>query len=205
MSLPIEARRADALWDFLLMPTNAGKSGNTLTGEFWGHLNGVAGTLGFPLWRRVSLMLITMLVAATGAHRTLLQRLIGGWAFALAFRREALACLDVAHSAAASLAPSRRCRVRGALIDELLLVTGPAPLLKTNLSPEPRENLHAADASPDGAGGCSASTTQDVFLLLYDLAEEKEEHVRLDGKGEEAPSNMHDGRAAAALIAMKLN
>ena len=155
-------------------------------------------------WRRVSLMLITMLVAATGAHRTLLQRLLGGWAFALAFRREAFACLDVAHSAAASLAPSRRCRVRGALIDELLLITGPAPLLETNLRAEPCEKLYAADASPDGAGGCAASITQDDWLLLYDLAEETEEHVRLDGKGEEAPSNMHDGRAAAARIAMKL-
>ena len=52
---------------------------------------------GFPLERRVSLM----------------QRLLGGWAFAFAFRREAFACLDVANTAVATLAPSRRCRVDG--------------------------------------------------------------------------------------------
>ena len=84
-SSPIEVQRADALYDFLQMPTNAGKSGSTLAVEFWGgHLDGVAGTLGFPLERRVSLMLITMLVASTGVNRTLFQRLFGGWAFALA-------------------------------------------------------------------------------------------------------------------------
>ena len=82
-------------------------------------------------------MLITMLVAATGANRTFLQRLLGGWAFAFAFQREAFACLDVAYSAAVSLAPSRRCRVNGALLDELFLVTGLAPLLETNLRAEP--------------------------------------------------------------------
>ena len=39
---------------------------------------------------------------------------------------------------------------------------------------------------------------------LYDLAEEQGEHVRLDWKGEEAPSNKHDGRAAAASLALKI-
>ena len=92
-----------------------------------------------------------------------------------------------------------------ALIDELLLITGLVPLLETNLSSEPCEKLYAADASPDGAGGCAVSTTQDDWLALSDLAEEKGERVRLDWKGEETLSNMHDGGAAAAPIAMKLN
>ena len=132
--------------------------GSTLTGEFWGgHLDGVAGTLGFPLERRVSLVLIMILVAAAGANRTLLRRLLGGWAFALAFGRQAFACLDVACSAAASLAPTRRCRVSGALLDELLLITGLAPLFETNLRAEPCDKLYAAQDSPDGAGGCPTS------------------------------------------------
>ena len=59
-----------------------------------------------PHERRVSLMLITMLVAAVGVNRTLLRRLLGGWAFALAFRREAFASLDVSYTAAATLPPS---------------------------------------------------------------------------------------------------
>ena len=156
------------------------------------HFDGVAGTLALPLEGRVSLMIITMLVASTGVNRTLFQRLLGGWAFA---------CLDATYTAAATQAPSRRCRVSGALLDELLLVTGLALLLETNLRAEPCEKLHATDASPDGAGGCAASITQ----ALYDLAEDKGEHVRLDWKGEVPPSNMHDGRAAAAPITMELH
>ena len=70
---------------------------------------------------------------------------------------------------------------------------------------QPCEKLYATDAAPDGAGGCVASITQNDWLALYDLAEEKGERVRLDWKGEEPPSNMHDGLAAAAAIAMKLN
>ena len=117
-------------------PPNAHECGQvwqyTHRGSFWGrHLDGVAGTPSFPLGRRVSLALVA--VAAAGANLTLLRRLLGGCAFALAFLREAFACLDVACSAAASLAPSRRCRVSGALKDDLLLITGLAPLLETNL------------------------------------------------------------------------
>ena len=44
--------------------------------------------------------------------------------FANAFRREVFASLDVSYIAAATLPPSRRCRVNGALLDELLFVTG---------------------------------------------------------------------------------
>ena len=66
--------------------------------------------------RRVSLMIITMLVAAVGANRTLLLRLLRGWAFALAFRREVFASLDVSYTAA-TLPPSRRCRVNGGLLE----------------------------------------------------------------------------------------
>ena len=79
------------------------------------------------------------------------------------------------------------------------LVTGLSPLLETNLRAEPSEKLYATDASPDGAGGCAASITQEDWLAQYDSAEKKGEHVRLDWKGEEPPSNMHDGRAAAAI------
>ena len=125
VSLPIKVQRADALYDFLQMPTNVGKSGSTLSGEFWGgRLDGVSGTLGFPLERRVPLMLVTMLISAVSVNRTMLLRLLGGWAFALAFRREVFASSDASHTAATSMPPSRRCRLDGALLDELLHVTG---------------------------------------------------------------------------------
>ena len=148
------------------MPANAGKSGSALSGESWGgQLDGVSDTLGFPLERRVSLMLAD----SVGVNRTLLGRFFGRWAFALAFRREVFASLDVFHTAATSLPPSRRCRLNGALLVELLLVTGLAPSLETNLRAEPCETLYATDA-----GGSFASITREDWLALYGFAERKE-------------------------------
>ena len=74
----------------------------------------------------------------------------------------------------------------------------------TNLRAEPCETLCATCASPSGAEGCSASVTREDWLALYDLAEEKGEHVRLDWRGEEPPSNMHGVRAVAAPLVLKL-
>ena len=92
------------------------------------------------------------------------------------------------------LPPSRRCRV----------ITGLAPLLETNLRAGPCEKRYATDASPSGAGGCVASITREAWPAFYELAEEKGEHVRLDWKGDEPPSSMRDGRAAAAPLASVL-
>ena len=58
-------------------------------------------------------------------------------------------------------------------------------MLQTKLTAEPCGKLYATDASPDGAGGCAASITQEDWLTLCDLVEEEGEHVRLDWKGEE--------------------
>ena len=72
-SLPFEVQRADALY------TNAGKSGSALAGEFWrGHLDGVAGTLGFPHHDACRFYM---------GKSDALPRLLGGWAFALALGR----------------------------------------------------------------------------------------------------------------------
>ena len=49
------------------------------------------------------------------------------------------------------------------------------------------------------------AVTWQVWRVLYDLAEEEGEHVRLNRKREEPPSNMHDGRAAAAPLVLGLN
>ena len=79
-------------------------------------------------------MFITVLVAAIGVNRTLLQRLLGGCGHSPSlFDENIVASLDVAHTAATSLPPSRRCRLNGALLGELLLVTGLAPSLETKL------------------------------------------------------------------------
>ena len=66
-------------------------------------------------------------------------------------------------------------------------------------------NLYVTDASPNGAGGCFASITREDWLALYEFAEETEEHVRVDWKGEDPQSNMHDGRGATAPLVLRLN
>ena len=71
-SLPIDVRRAPKLCTTL----NAHECGQvwqyTDGRVLGGHVDGVAGPLGFPLQRRVSLVLTTMLVAATRANGTFL-------------------------------------------------------------------------------------------------------------------------------------
>ena len=69
-------------------------------------------------------MQVTVLISAAGVNRTLLRRLLGGWAFALAFQLEVFASLGVCYTAATSLPPSRRCPQNGALLDELKLAGG---------------------------------------------------------------------------------
>ena len=114
---PIEVQRADALYDFLHMPTNAGNSGSTLSGKFWRErLDDISGTLELPLERRVSLMLTTMLVAAVGANRDMMGREEGRSARSIRQPRSVL---------------------QTALLDELLLVTGLARLLQMNLRAKP--------------------------------------------------------------------
>ena len=107
---------------------------------FWcGRLDGLASTLGDPLERRVSFMLTTMLVAAVGGNRTLLQRFPGRVGSRPRFFGEK----HSPASACSTLQPR-------ASLDELLLVTRLAPLLQTIWRAELCEELYATGASPDG-------------------------------------------------------
>ena len=134
----IEVQRVDALYGFFQMPTNVGKSGSTLSGEFWeGRLDGVSGILGFPLKRRVSLMLVTMVISAVVVNRTILQRLLGGWAVALAFRRSVFRQPRCVLRCIHFIAAKQTMSTERALLDELLFVTGLALVCETNLRAEP--------------------------------------------------------------------
>ena len=174
------ASRAQGMYKQLAMPTAQSKEAANFRAEFWGGaLDGIAGTLGFLMGRRTSLMYVTLLGAVLGLNRTTLQQLLGAWNFALSFRREALCCLDVAFVAARSLPTRKPIRASGALLNDLLLVCGLAPLLQADLRASPRLELFATDASPSGAGACGAPVTSSLWRTLHNLAEEHGEHVRL--------------------------
>ena len=179
-SLPAEVQRADAWYDFFQVRQYT-------CGRVLGRTAG---------WRCRHTRIPSCTPSLTHAHPnagrcgTLSQRLLAGWAFVLAFRREVFASLDASYIAATTLPPSRRCWVNGALLDGPVLVTGRAPSVANEFaSGTLQKNLYATDASPSGAGGCVAPVTW-AWLALCDLADEKGEHVRLDWKGEEPPSNM---------------
>ena len=67
----------------------------------------------------------------------------------------------------------------GALLDDLLLLCGIAPLLQADLKASPRLEFYATDASSSGAGACVAPVTENLWKTLCNLAEEQGEHVRL--------------------------
>ena len=107
----------------------------TVHAEFWsGALDGVAGTLGFPMCRRTSLLFVTLTGVVLGVARTPLQHLLGAWNFALSFRREASCCLGVAFLG--TLPVRRPVPTNGAVLEGLFLVCGIAPLLQADLGPE---------------------------------------------------------------------
>ena len=66
--------------------------------------------------------------AALGVRRACLQQPLGAWNLALSFTREALCCLDVALFAARTLLMHRPIPPTCALLENLLLVCGIAPL-----------------------------------------------------------------------------
>ena len=133
-SLPNDQQRVDTLRDFLQMSTNTDKSDSTLTGVFWwGHLNDLSDTRRLPLTRRVSLMFISIQAAVVTVHRTLLKHLLRDWLFGLVFRRKVFVSLDMSYTTCLILTSSSGCRENAVPLDELVLVTGLAPLLNTNL------------------------------------------------------------------------
>ena len=186
----------------LAMPISSHKGNFGFKAEFWGGaLDGISGSLGFPMHRRTTLMYVTLLGALLGVTRGSLQQILGAWNFALSFRREALCCLDVAFLCARKLPTRRHTPAHGALLDDLLVVAGIAPLLQADLRTQPRYDLFATDASPSGAGACIAKVTPDLWHSLHRIAEERGEHVRLDwGPGPPPPSFVSTHSSAAALV-----
>ena len=160
------------------------KSGSALTGVLWrGHLDGVAGTLGFPLERRLAYAHHDAGCCCRGKSNTLPTppRRV---ARSICLPRRGLLCSRVSGS------KQTVHRTRSFVGDELEGRKNPA-------------RSSTLQASPEGAGGCAASHAGGLGRPVR--FGRRNGRARLDWKGEEPPSNMHDGRAAASPIAMKLS
>ena len=89
-------------------------------------------------------------------------------------------------------------------MDELVLASVLAPLYSANLRSPPLNELFAFDASDSRAGGCRAPVSDEQWRSLFDLSEERGEHVRLDW-GSQPPDLVFSGtRAVAAWNALSL-
>ena len=130
--------------------------------------------------RRATLALTTCLGACLGVNRAQLKSLLGAWVCTLSFRRECPSFLDVSFVGAQSLPSRKPCKPSGALLDELVLVSVLAPPFSANLRAPPLSELFAFDASDARAGGFRAPVCEDQWRSLYDLSEERREHVRLE-------------------------
>ena len=125
--------------------------------------------------RRAALALNTCFGACLGVNRAKLKRLLGA-----SFRRECLSFLDVSFVGAESLPSRKPCKLSSTLLNELVLLSVLAPLCSAVLRSPPLNELFAFDASDSRAGGCRAPVSEDQWRSLYDLSEERREHVRLD-------------------------
>jgi len=162
--------------------------------------------VGFPLARRASLMLVTLVGLLVGLTQTYLQQLLGAWNFTMAFRSASLSVLDVVYTAALRLPQQKRVRLTGAARTDLLVATCLAPLLYADLKAQPVPQLFATDASSLGGGCTVAAITNEELDFLYSIAEERGEHVRLDwDPAAEPPTELRDARAFAAPLACRLD
>ena len=152
------AKRAEHVFQKLAMPTSSGKSETGFKAEFWGGSGRDLSLTGVPTQRRTTLMYVTVLGALLGVTRGSLQQILGVEFCFHSFRREAIYCSDVAFTCARKLPTRRPVPACGALLDDLLLVTGTGPLLQADLRAL-RHDLFATDVSPSAAGACIAKVT----------------------------------------------
>ena len=186
----LRMNRADTTYAALEFPIKKPAGDGDFGGPFWSaHLN-------------ATLALTTYLGACLGVNRAQLKEAPRGLDFTLSFRRECLSF--VSFVGAQSLLCRKPCKSSGALLDELVLVSVLAPLFSANLRAPPLSELFAFDASDARAGGCRAPVSEDQWRSLYDLSEERREHVRLDWGSQPPDPVFSDARAAAAWSALSL-
>ena len=110
----------------------------------------------------------------------------------------------MSYTAATTLPPSGRCWVNGAYLDGLVIVTGLAPYVANELaSGTLRKSSMRTPMRRRWRLRC-AHHIRGLARPVRFGPRETGSHERLDWKGEEPLSNMHDGRATTAPLALKI-
>ncbi|OLP85556.1 hypothetical protein AK812_SmicGene33449 [Symbiodinium microadriaticum] len=148
-------------------------------------IDGVEGFVSAPRERTLLLMLCTAEIARRGTCTPkLLNVLLGCWIHVLTYRRPALCILDQCFKDAARLPSDVVTRLSQRTRNELLLVAIMGPLLQTDLRTGWCPDVFCMDASPTGAGLCSAPVPENAVAELHRYSEQRGFYTKL-----EAPSS----------------
>ncbi|CAE7648076.1 unnamed protein product [Symbiodinium sp. CCMP2592] len=154
---------------------------NVVAGTFLGaDIDGLAGLVSAPRHRIGVLMRITCTVARKGCcSADLLSSLLGLWIHVLLFRRPALAILQAVFSDARREPRTSVFQLQRESINELFALCALAPLLQADLRVDYPGLLFCMDASPTGAGLCSAVLPSATVKELWRFSEQKGFYTKL--------------------------
>ncbi|CAE7254443.1 unnamed protein product [Symbiodinium sp. CCMP2592] len=154
---------------------------NVVAGTFLGaDIDGLAGLVSAPRHRIGVLMRITCTVARKGCcSADLLSSLWGLWIHVLLFRRPALAILQAVFSDARREPRTSVFQLQRESINELFALCALAPLLQSDLRVDYPGLLFCMDASPTGAGLCSAVLPSATVKELWRFSEQKGFYTKL--------------------------
>ena len=173
---------SDAAYPAVGLVSHPGKrKRNTTAGVFLGaELDGIEGIVSAPRHRIGVLMKITSLIARRAcASASLLASVLGLWVHALLFRRPVFAVLSQVFVDARRVPANEVFTLHRDSVNELFSLCALAPLLQADLRTTYPGALFAMDASPTGAGLCSAVLPPHVVQELWRHSEQKGFYTRL--------------------------
>jgi hypothetical protein len=102
-----------------------------------------------------------------------LQQTVGLFIHPMMHRRELMSSLHCIFGWTDRLEDQQVKRLPPAVIDDLISAIALLPLAQANIKWPVSQNISATDATPTAAGGVQTTTTKEVALTLYRLAEHR--------------------------------
>ena len=174
--------------------------------KIWGPmLHGENHEFGTSRERRMLLATVSAKLLLKARRGAVWAACIGHWSNSLQTRRLAYSILQSFYPLLADLGLRKIKRVTGDPMDELLVLCCLRALLHADLSLPIYPIVAATDASEEAAGICTATAVPTTLIQLYDIAEFKGEHLRLDGGTIEFTAAENLRLAHSALLSMPLS